>query len=484
MANFKVWAENSDNLADITTQESEQTDGVLRVEEGLIQGDSVKSDEINSILRQNSLMTTALAEAFLYVDDIEYTTEKQKLIELLKQRIASGHIYGQGIPSISNAPLYQKYVDLTTNEIWQYFKNGWQKIVELRLKTKIITQSTSIFLQESQNPCYILIFGGGGAGSGGGGGGGQFSYGALENTPYQLNITIGMGGALDPITASKVSGGTSSCIAYFTNIKSISITALGGGSGNQSGGNGGSGGGGYIRQNGGTGFQFGGGGGGGGYSGSQQGGNGGNYGGGGGSSGEAETGGESTGYGGYGGIAGGSGKDGKSFSMEIFKQNFSGFEDPTLKNISGAEGKGGNSNINNYSRYLGGGGGGGFGGNGGNGGSGSSTVWGGGGGGGGLCGDGGNGYSTGGGGGGGGYYARGGNGNGGYGGGGGGYGLVGTGGSFSCPDGGIAAGGFGRGNSDLTPIQYGNGGDGICIIYYYELNNCEARLQNENISNS
>jgi hypothetical protein len=49
---FKVWAEdNTDNLADITEQKSEQAEDRLRVNEGLKQGDSVKSDEINSILR-------------------------------------------------------------------------------------------------------------------------------------------------------------------------------------------------------------------------------------------------------------------------------------------------------------------------------------------------------------------------------------------------------------------------------------------------
>ena len=517
MANFKVWAENSDNLADITTQKSEQTDGVLRVEEGLIQGDSVKSDEINSILRQNSLMTAALAEAFLNVDDIKYTTNKDELVELLKQRIASGIIEGEGDPDISEAPLNQKYKNILTNEIWEYTNIGWKKIVELKLKTIITTESRFILLPESSYPLHVILFGGGGAGTtgatkngawddvqyGGGGGGGQFAFKNLSFTPAKLVVTIGQGGKN---AASGYNGGTSSCLFYKT-LSDFdffdSLTALGGTcSCDWNGGSGGSGGGGgggtgndgsgdtSSSGTGGRGYQFGGGGAG---SASRnwhaQGGNGGLYGGGGGNSAVKTSANDndrllSAGKGGlYGGDGGTTsygaalpGADGTLLTPEIL-QNIFQFTDPyyfSLISASDMQGKGGSVDLS--VEYPGGGGGGGLGGNGG------SGEGGGGGGGGGLGGNGGSSeeYKSiyqrqGGGGGGGGYFASGGNGRNLCGGGGGGYGIFGEGGSYgSNTNGGIAAGGSGGGRDDTT-LSTHNGGDGICIIYYYELENCEVQ---------
>lgn len=279
MANFKVWAENSDNLADITTQESEQTDGVLRVEEGLIQGDSVKSDEINSILRQNSLMTAALAEVFgLNNEKIKYNMQLSDLVTFLNERIGRNIITGMIEPEkavqppIADKTIYIQEIEPKRYNGFIYRNQKWRKWLDTSLKTQIFTSNDTFYFTPITNtPIQIQAFGGGGGGGNhydaGGGGGGYYSSVIYtptdEYSTLKITVTIGDGGA------GGQTGGTSSFIIKDAQTDTVicSVTANGGGpvTGTNSsiGGTGGSGGGGGSYQSGmlgGNGEIFGGGG--------------------------------------------------------------------------------------------------------------------------------------------------------------------------------------------------------------------------------
>lgn len=283
MANFKVWAENSDNLADITTQQSEQTDGVLRVEEGLIQGDSVKSDEINSILRQNSLMTTALAEAFLYdQDDLDYSSnDLNRIISLLKERTTLSIISGtESVEDfLFDQPPFQNQIYLQWWELnnqnkvykgWIYKNNIWQLFLTTIFDTVIASENERTLTLSSvvrSSPLIIQVFGAGGEGRNGGGGGGGYYKSKQVTLPDSFQDII-----------VHMTPGTSSSQPSLVQIsfqddlgesqKLIEVTADGGSRGQSlgNGGSGGSGGGGYGTTTrsggfGGQGVQFGGGGG-------------------------------------------------------------------------------------------------------------------------------------------------------------------------------------------------------------------------------
>lgn len=280
MANFKVWAENSDNLANITTQESEQTDGVLRVEEGLIQGDSVKSDEINSILRQNSLMTTALAEIFLPDKNISYNDTLENIKNLLAERLGKQIVVGKGAPGNSGLEYIDLhpikgliYIDEGDEEVEQPNKIGyvytgteWKRWLYYDIETEIITENKSFNIDFINDFGYqIFLFGGGGGGNsiliedvaddvyiGSGGGGGYYKNKIImtkdiikQNNdlliPTSIQVTIGAGGKVN-------SSGGPSAIKVISNNKELSqfsCVANGGdcGSIQNGGGNGGSGGG-------------------------------------------------------------------------------------------------------------------------------------------------------------------------------------------------------------------------------------------------
>lgn len=528
MANFKVWAENSDNLADITTQESEQTDGVLRVEEGLIQGDSVKSDEINSILRQNSLMTTALAEVFgLNNSMLNYNMQLNDLVKFLNERIGKGIIYGQENPEnevlipVAYNTIYIKMNENSNFNIGYVYKNdGWKQWLFPRLVTQIITESGELIIKPIKNTQIIYhLFGGGGASANasqdyytevGGGGGGFYNVDSFimpENEEIlKVKVEIGLGGD----SGSMEAGGATSCtfLSNLTNNILKASGAAGGGkpTGNQggSGGSGGGGTGGYeARGKGGQGFIFGGGGGGG-YRGNRS----------------SIT--SAGGGGGHGLLGGGGGGGGNiNFSYDYEPDNYSAkggqLTETALDyehilqyelnnkninfNIFNKSRQGGNgcvgldeeeflrtdpaagieitsqdvlndrsliklfnSQFNSYSSSAGG----------------NQTNNSGGGGGGGINGLGGNGGESeedssgdggGGGGGGGGYYSNGGTGAPeGGGGGGGGYGAKGGNANGKCGGGGGGYGpkNYGGGGTASTNITEANGQNGICILQYYE----------------
>lgn len=311
----------------------------------------------------------------------------------------------------------------------------------------------------------VRIFGGGGsAGYKSGGGGGWMNNAIIAiNAGEEIQITIGEGGRCG--SSSDLfgnNGGTTSFGKY--------LFALGGETGNGStAGSGGSGGGAYYY--GGIGFQFGGGGG------TSNGGNGGKWGGGGGGYGKggclyenSQNTSQVTGYSGLGGNAGGwnfnddppaNGTNTIGTGLEFEGSGICGTPDHNINEkadrdgFCGGGGYGGcGGNILYYGhstskgyKYNAGGGGGGYGANGGGGCEGAGGGGGYGGDGGGICASGQ--YNV-------------------YGGGGG-YGKLGKGGGFYnidgisriIRDGGIAAGGCSYAQ------EFGNGGNGICIIQYY-----------------
>lgn len=458
-------------------------------------GEKIDDNKINYILQQNSLFYYTLYHRYGTVN-----FSKQGLIRENEQN-NNQLIDGQVFEESNKFYIVQ---DQTKKSLEKFFKN--------QIKTQIFTEGAlNVVLSNRKKgtPISAILFGGGGMGSkangvygGVGGGGGYLKYCFInskdaDNIQY-FNISIGKGGNLND-----VSGGSTSITFYLpSGYKSFSAD---GGQGRSSANN-------IIHSSAGSGGS-----GGGGRAGTIDypgcvGGNG-TYGGGGGSGGSTnsnitQTSGASTGQtlkndineifivGGGGGagvekenggksnnsITGGKrGETGKSLSLELKNKNdfFNLLNININDNVEGNinESTGGSSSSDS----AGGGGGGGYGSKGGNGGADSKDGgYGGGGGGGGFGSNatGGNGSDAynigstiynGAGGGGGGWGAPGGSAYQNCGGGGGGYSLAGQGGGYTengtLIPAGIAAGGAGI--SSEADLKDANGGDGICVIYYY-----------------
>ena len=318
MANFKVWAQESDNLVDFNGEQ----DYADRAYHGLKPGDSVQSNEINTILRQNSLITAALA-TFLDLDplddniDLDYNSLPGYVRQMIKHRIPSNMVTGTAtLDSLNNGsgdkfPVHQIYYNPDLDKA--FIKTSadtkpWRVFYETRLKTYITQQSEEIEFTNiiPESNMFIQLFGTGGGvtsnsySQAGGAGGGWYtskiikvpSQLELHLRPLKAYITINKGKADVTVGPNSILFNTLSPINITANSASVCFNQY-------IGGRGGSGGGGRgfwsdYGYSGGEGVLFGGGGGGGGnaaYTTSKYsyGGDGGIFGGGGGAGGHVDT---------------------------------------------------------------------------------------------------------------------------------------------------------------------------------------------------
>lgn len=237
MANFKVWAEDKQNLADLNNKDIDCT---------IKPGDSLKANEINSILRQNSLVVTALMNlATTNQTALDYASDLNIVSEALKQYLnhQAPVIFAENI-SNPNIQTNEKivaaingtfFMNLDSSELWLKYNDTWKQITKAIIETvvceKSTTDNTPIKVPEDVGSVSCLLMGGGADGNptGGGGGGGQFLFQVLPEVPKEISVTITENSEGDKnFNGAAFNGGPTTLSFTKKDGTKIAYTALGG----------------------------------------------------------------------------------------------------------------------------------------------------------------------------------------------------------------------------------------------------------------